>query len=57
MDFNKRKKNLFSDTSSDPQIVNLTIDVTIPIQCLVRDSKLKLQQSSKVRIKKNVNKN
>lgn len=39
-----------SDANADPLTVNLTIDVTVPLQCLIRDSKLKLQQSSKVRL-------
>lgn len=44
-------KNYFSGASEDYQISDSTIDVTIPLQCLIRDSKLKLQQSSKVIVK------
>jgi len=35
------------DTSDDHQTLDLIIEVTVPLQCLIRDSKLKLQQSSK----------
>lgn len=35
-------------TSSFSQYEDIIIDVTIPMQCLIRDSRLKLQKASKV---------
>jgi DnaJ family protein C protein 11 len=35
-------------TTADPEYVDEVIDVTIPLQCLVKDSKLVLHESSKV---------
>lgn len=37
-----------SDVDDEPQITSTIIDVTIPVQCLVRDSKLILHNSQKV---------
>lgn len=42
--------NNSQSTSSFSQYEDIIIDVTIPLQCLIRDSKLKLHKASKVHI-------